>query len=161
MTMYTFQAGKGINANKINSNFTEVKDQANANENNINTIMNTSLKKDGSNLTDSIINEFQKEIMYTYSAKNVIILDESHFANKTVCLRLTGNGQIRLYNPTDIIHSNTVRLIVQGSSYTLDVDYATGGRHLYNNLNIDPTQTYCVLFIYNRLDNNWYYSITQ
>lgn len=160
MTMYTFQAGKGINANKINSNFTEVKDQANANESNINTIINTSLKKDGSNITDSIVNEFQKEIVYTMSGKDSIHLFQQAL-NSTTFLQLTGNGKIYLSIAPDQTHSNTVRLIVQGSPYSLDIQSATGNRHLYNNLTIDTTKTYCVLFLFNKLDSCWYYSLTQ
>jgi hypothetical protein len=74
---------------------------------------------------------------------------------------LTGNGVIALPTITADQYSHTITLVVEGSNYSLDISTATGGKHLYNDLSIDPTQTYNVLFVYNKIDNSWYYSVTQ
>ena len=51
MTIHVFQAGKGINATKLNDNFTDIKNQANTNESNITNISNNAIWNDGTNLT--------------------------------------------------------------------------------------------------------------
>lgn len=157
MTMNVFQAGQGINCNKLNANFSDLQTQTNTNESNINTIANTALKKDGSNLTASIIADFQKQVPNILSGDNTITLTD----NSANFLTLTGNGVIALPTIVADQYSHTITLVVEGSSYSLDIATATGGKHLYNDLDVDPTQTYNVLFIYNKIDNSWYYSVTQ
>lgn len=157
MTLNIFQAGKGINATKLNANFNEVKQQANTNESNITTISNTALKKDGTNLTQSIIDTFQQQTPNILSRSGTISLAD----NTANFLTLTGNGTISLPAVASDQYSHTISLVVAGGSYSLDINTATGGRHLFNSLSVNPTKTYSVLFIYNKLDNHWYYSLTQ
>ena len=157
MALNIFEAGKGINAVKINDNFSQVQNQSNTNETAINNIASTALLKDGSNLTQSAINTFQQQTPNILSADGTISLAD----NTANFLTLTGNGTISLPAIASDQYSHTISLVVAGSSYSLDFNTATGGRHLFNNLDVDPTQTYSVLFIYNKLDNHWYYSLTQ
>ncbi len=55
--MYTFQAGKGINASKLNDNFTELQTKSNSNESAINSLSNDALRKDGSNITQVLVDD--------------------------------------------------------------------------------------------------------
>lgn len=157
MTLHIFEAGKGINATKVNDNFSQLQTQSNANETAINNIANTALLKDGSNLSQSAIDAFQQQVPNILSADGDILLGD----NTANFLTLTGNGRVLLPNIGSDQYSHTISLVVDGSSYSLDIQTATGGRHLFNNLEIDPTKTYSVLFVYNKLDNYWYYSLTQ
>ena len=157
MVLNIFEAGKGINATKINDNFSQVQNQSNTNETAINNIASTALLKDGSNLTQSAINTFQQQTPNILSTSDIISLTD----NTANFLTLTGNGTISLPAVASDQYSHTISLVVAGGSYWLDFNTATGGRHLFNNLSVDPTQTYNVLFIYNKLDNHWYYSLTQ
>lgn len=153
-TLYTFSAGKGINQVKLNYNFGQLQQQSNTNETNIDTIANTALLKDGSNLTQTIIDEFQQQTPNILSTSGTIALTD----NSANFLTLTGTGTISLPNVPVDQYSHTINLVVAGSAYSLDLG-AT--KHLYNPLAIDTTQTYNVLYIYNKIDNSWYYSITQ
>lgn len=153
-TLYTFSAGKGINQVKLNYNFGQLQQQSNTNETNINTIANTALSKDGSNLTQTIIDEFQQQTPNILSTSGTIALTD----NSANFLTLTGNGTISLPNVPADQYSHTINLVVAGSAYSLDLGTVY---HLYNDLLIDTTQTYNVLYIYNKIDGNWYYSITQ
>ena len=158
MTLNIFQAGKGINATKINANFAEVQQQANDNESDITTISNTALLKDGSNLTQTIVDDFQKQtpiVLATTSGSITLTDNRAHF------LELTGNGTIVLPTPAADQYSHTITLTVQGGNYSLDFQTATGGHHLYNPIIVDSTQTYNVIFIYNKIDGCWYYGLTQ
>ena len=155
--MNVFQAGQGINCNKLNANFSDLQTQTNTNEGNINTIASTALKKDGSNLTASIIADFQKQTPNILSGSGTISLTD----NSANFLTLTGNGVIALPTITADQYSHTITLVVEGSNYSLDIATATSDHHLLNNIYVDPTQTYNVLFIYNKIDNIWYYGITQ
>lgn len=155
MTLNIFQAGKGINATKINANFAEVQQQANDNETDITTIGNTALLKDGSNLTQTIVDDFQKQtpiILATTSGSITLTDNRAHF------LELTGNGTIVLPTPADDQYSHTITLTVQGGSYSLALGTAY---HLYNPRTVDTTKTYNVIYIYNKLDSKWYYGLTQ
>lgn len=154
MTMNVFQAGKGINADKINANFSELKQQANANESAINTVASTALKKDGSNLTQSIINDFQSQTPNVLTRSGTISLSD----NTANFLTLTGNGTIQLPSVSADNFSHTISLIVKGGAYNLNLGTTY---HLYNDLSINKANTYCVLYIYNKIDNHWYYSLTQ
>ena len=157
MALNIFEAGKGINAVKINDNFSQVQSQSNTNETAINNIASTALLKDGSNLTQSAINTFRQQTPRILRSSGTISLLD----NTANFLTLTGNGTIKLPAVASDQYSHTISLVVAGGSYSLDIQTATGGKHLYNDLSIDPTQTYNVLFVYNKLDNSWYYSITQ
>lgn len=157
--LWTFVAGKGINCNKLNENFAELQTESNTNELAINNIESTALKKDGTNITASIVADFQKQVPNILSGSGDITLTD----NSMNYLTLTGNNTNKIVLPVIGAdqYSHTIGLIVEGSAYSLDISTATGGKHLYNDLNVDPAQTYSVLFIYNKIDNHWYYSITQ
>lgn len=154
MALNIFEAGKGINAVKINDNFSQVQNQSNTNETAINNIASTALLKDGSNLTQSAINAFQQQTPNILSRSGTISLTD----NTANFLTLTGNGTISLPAVASDQYSHTISLVVAGSSYSLSLGTTY---HLYNNLDIDTTKTYNVLYIYNKLDNHWYYSLTQ
>lgn len=154
MAMNIFEVGKGINATKINANFAELQNQTNSNETAINTVANTALLKDGSNLTQSAVDAFKQETPNVLSADGTIALTD----NSANFLTLTGNGTISLPAISIDQYSHTITLVVDGSSYSLDLGTI---KHLYLPLTIDTTQTYSVLYIYNKIDNSWYYSITQ
>lgn len=152
--MHTFEAGKGINAVKINENFTEVVDLANANETALLRIEQTALRKDGSNLTQYAIDKFKQETPNILIGDGTIALAD----NTANFLTLTGNGTILLPNIAQDQYSHTMTLVVSGSEYALNLGTT---KHLLNPVGIDTTQTYNVLYVYNKLDNSWYYSITQ
>lgn len=152
--MYVFEAGKGINATKINANFSELQNQTNTNETDIGNLASTALLKDGSNITPSLVATFQQQTPNILSTSDTIALTD----NSANFLTLTDNGTISLPNVPADQYSHTINVVVAGSAYSLDLG-AT--KHLYNPLTIDTTQTYNVLYIYNKIDNSWYYSITQ
>ena len=151
--MHTFEAGKGINCNKLNENFTEVAQDANANEKQLNRIESTTLKKDGSNLTQEIVDDFNKSEPVVLSARGTIALED----NKTYFLTLTGGANISLPTIQDDIYSHTIAVTVQGSSYVLDL----GTEYHLLQLDIDRTEPYSVLYTYNKIDKHWYYAVTQ
>lgn len=155
--MYVFEAGKGINAVKINANFSELQSQTNTNETAIDDLANAALLKNGTNITPSLVQAFNQQTPNILSGDGTIALTD----NSANFLTLTGNGTISLPTVAADQYSHTINLVVAGSAYSLDVSTATGGKHLYNPLTIDSTQPYNVLFIYNKIDNSWYYSITQ
>ena len=152
--MYVFEAGKGINAVKINANFAELQSQTNINETDISNLANTALLKDGSNITPSLVATFQQQTPNILSRSGTISLAD----NTANFLTLTGNGAISLPTVPNDQYSHTISLVVAGSSRSLGLGTTY---HLYNNLDIDTTKTYNVLYIYNKLDNHWYYSLTQ
>lgn len=154
MVMNIFEAGKGINATKINDNFSQLETQSNDNENAINTVASTALLKDGRNLTPSLVATFQQQIPNILSADGTIALTD----NSANFLTLTGNGTISLPTVPADQYSHTISVVVGGSEYSLDLGTT---KHLYNAIGIDTTQTYNVLYIYNKIDGSWYYSITQ
>lgn len=153
-TLYTFSAGKGINQVKLNYNFGQLQQQSNTNEADITTISNTALLKDGSNLTQAIIDEFQQQTPNILSGSGTIALTD----NTANFLTLTGNATISLPTVPADIYSHTIVLVVEGSAYSLDLGVT---KHLYNNLAIDTTNTYNVMYVYNKIENEWYYSLTQ
>lgn len=152
--MYVFEAGKGINAVKINANFSELQNQTNTNETDIGNLASTALLKDGSNITPSLVATFQQQTPNVITGDGTIALAD----NSANFLTLTDNGTISLPNVPADQYSHTINLVVEGSSYSLNLGTT---KHLYNPLTIDTTQTYNVLYIYNKIDNAWYYSITQ
>lgn len=158
MVMNVFQAGKGINATKLNSNFSQLQTQANANETNINTLSNTALLKDGSNLTQSIVDDFQKETPIVLSTNGTISLTD----NRVHYLTLTGNNtnQVQLPTITPDNFSHTVVLVVKGGNYSLNYANGTAGT-IGSPMLLDSTLTYSIMYIYNKIDNRWYYIVTQ
>lgn len=155
--IWYFSPGKGINMVKINANFANLQQQSNDNEDDITNIENTALLKDGTNLTPAIIADFQSQVPNILSTSGTITLTD----NSANFLTLTGNGVIALPAIPSDNYSHTIILIVEGGNYSLDIATATGGRHLYNDSVVDPENTYSVLFVYNKIENAWYYSLTQ
>lgn len=153
--MYVFEAGKGINAVKINANFSELQTQTNTNETDIGTLASTALLKDGSNITPSLVATFQQQTPNVITGDGTISLTD----NSANFLTLTDNGTISLPTVPADQYSHTINVVVAGGAYSLDLGTT---KHLYNPaMTIDTTQTYNVLYIYNKIDNSWYYSITQ
>lgn len=153
--MHTFEAGKGINALKINENFTEIVDLANANETALLRIEQTALLKDGTNLSQDVVDKFKQDepIVLKNRQGNIALTD-----NKTHFLSLSGAGKIVLPSIADDQFSHTITLIVDGSSYSLNlgstnVILTKGG--------VDVAKTYSVLYIYHKIHRAWYYYISQ
>ena len=156
MTLHIFEAGKGINATKINDNFSQVQTQSNTNEAAINNIADTALLKDGSNLEQSAINAFQQQTPNVLSGSGTISLAD----NTANFLTLTGNGTISLPAVPNDQYSHTIVVTVGGSNFSLNVGTTY---HLVQNpyYSFDPANAYNILYIFNKLDKHWYYCITQ
>lgn len=153
--MYTFEAGKGVNLVKLNANFTEVQNLANSNEMALLRIEQTALRKDGINITQDIVDEFRQETPIVLSSKkgNISLAD-----NKTYFLSLSGAGKIILPTvPTDQF-SHTITLIVDGSSYSLDLGSTNV---ILTKGDINVSKPYNVLYIYHKVHRAWYYYISQ
>lgn len=155
--MYTFEAGKGINALKINENFTEVMDLANANETALLGIEQTALRKDGTNLTQEVIDGFKKnEPIVLNNAGDILLTDNrSHF------LTLTGNGAIVLPTVLTDQFSHTITLVVQPTEFSLTLDKSQTAGILGTNTEIIETDPFSVLYVYNKIDKKWDYYISQ
>lgn len=155
--MHTFEAGKGINALKINENFTEVMDLANANETALLGIEQTALRKDGTNLTQEIVDDFKKdEPIVLNNAGDILLTDNrSHF------LILTGNGAIVLPTVLTDQFSHTITLVVQPTEFSLTLDKNQSAGVLGTNTEIIETDPFSVLYVYNKIDKKWYYYISQ
>lgn len=152
--MYVFEAGKGINAVKVNANFAELQSQMNTNETNIGNLANTALLKDGSNLTPQIISEFQKQTPNILTGNDIIFLSD----NTSNFLTLTGNATISLPSVAEDSYSHTIILIVEGGLFSLNLGT---GAHFIQDQNIDTNNTYSVMYVYNKINNSWYYCLTQ
>jgi hypothetical protein len=152
--MNIFQSGKGVNCDKLNANFAELQNASNQNESDLNAIASDSLKKDGSNLTQDIVNRFNQITPNIIESQDDVSLTD----NSVNFLTLTGNATIILPSIGVDNFSHTIQLVVAGSSYSLALGTT---KHILNLINIDITETYSVLYIYNKLDNSWYYSLTQ
>lgn len=153
--MYIFEAGKGINAVKINENFTEVVDLVNTNETALLRIEQTALLKDGKNLSQEVVDKFkQDEPILLENRKGDIALTD----NKTHFLSLSGNGKIVLPSVVDDQFSHTITLIVEGSNYSLELGTT---KPILTRENIDVSKTYNLLYIYHKVNRAWYYYITQ
>lgn len=153
--MHTFEAGKGINAVKLNENFTEVVDLANANETALLRIEQTALRKDGRNLTQDVVDKFKQDepVVLENRQGNIVLTD-----NKTHFLSLSGNGKIVLPSVVDDQFSHTITLIVEGSNYSLELGTT---KPILTRENIDVSKTYNLLYIYHKVNRAWYYYITQ
>lgn len=153
--MHTFEAGKGINALKINENFTEVVDLANANETALLRIEQTALLKDGKNLSQEVVDKFkQDEPIVLENRQGDITLTD----NKSHFLSLSGAGKIVLPSIVDDQFSHTITLIVDGSSYSLDLGSTNV---ILTKGDVDVAKTYSVLYIYHKIHRAWYYYISQ
>lgn len=156
--MQLFSAGDGINCIKLNTNFDQVMSDTNDNETQINDIASTALLANGSNLTQSIIDDFQKQEPIVLSTDGSISVTD----NRTHFLTLTSNNDNKIILPavSPDSYSHTIIVVVDGSSYSLDVALGTAGT-LGKPLLLDSTIPYCVMYIYNKIDSNWYYVISQ
>lgn len=153
--LHVFEAGKGINATKINENFASLKDKANANETELTQIGNTALKRDGTNLTQEIVNDFNSNEVEILSGSGDIRLQDN---GKDKFLTLTGNGKIVLPPVPQDAYSHTICMVVNGSQYKLDLGTT---KHLVSNTEINKMQPYSVMYVYNKIDSSWYYNLTQ
>lgn len=153
--MHTFEAGKGINAVKINENFTEVVDLANSNETALLQLSQTALLKDGSNLSQDAVNKFKQDepIVLENRQGNIALTD-----NKTHFLSLSGSGKIVLPGIADDQFSHTITLVVDGSSYSLDLGSTNV---ILTKGDVDVSKPYSVLYIYHKVHRAWYYYISQ
>lgn len=152
--MYVFEAGKGINAVKINANFSELQNQTNTNETDINTLESTALLKDGSNITPSIVQGFNQQTPNILSGNGTIALAD----NSANFLTLTGNATISLPTVLDDQYSHTISLIVEGSAYSLGFGTT---KTLGTPLSLISTNTYQVFYVYNKIDRSWYFNLGQ
>lgn len=155
---WEFFAGDGINCKKLNENFAQLQQITNNNENSINNIANTALLRDGSNLTQSTIDAFQQETPIIISGNGDINLTD----NKVHFLTLTGNNNNKVVLPSILpdTYSHTIVLIVAGGSYSLNVGNGTAGTMSSPTI-VSPAQLYTVLYVFNKIDNNWYYCLGQ
>lgn len=156
--MHTFEAGKGINALKINENFTEVMDLANSNETALSQLSQTALLKDGSNLSQDVVDKFKQDepVVLENRLGDIALTD-----NKTHFLSLSGNGKIILPNIADDQFSHTITLIVDGGSYTLDASNGGSLPQILTKSNVDVSKPYNILYIYHKVHKTWYYYISQ
>ena len=154
MAMNVFEAGKGINCVKINDNFSQLQTLTNDNETAIDTVANTALLKDGSNLTQAIVSEFQQQTPNIITADGTISLAD----NSANFLTLTGNGVISLPAVAADSYSHTITLVVEGSPYTLDLGTTYS---VLTKGDLDTTQPYSVLYMYHKVRGTWYYYISQ
>ena len=153
VTLYTFDAGKGINRVKLNYNFAQLQDLSNNNESQINTIANTALHKNGDNIEQSAIDAFKKDNVTILSTSGSVSLDDGgdYF--------LTPTGDVTIVLPTITAdqYSHTITLVVAGSSYSVDL----GTQYSMLSPEVDTESDYSVLFVYNHIDGKWYYYIGQ
>lgn len=151
--METFYDGKGINVVKLNANFDALKNQTNANETAIQNIANTALLKDGSNVTPEMIQKFKQDTVTSLSTSGTINLSDGG----DYILTLTGNGTVLLPTITNDSFSHTITMIVMGGSFSLNMSAATP----VLNPTIDIARPYSVMFVFNKVDNKWYYFLGQ
>ncbi|MCQ2574558.1 MAG: hypothetical protein MJ156_00435 [Alphaproteobacteria bacterium] len=153
--MYTFEAGKGINCNKLNDNFDEVKDDANANEQALQTIDSTALRKDGSNLTAQIISAFNQvtPVVLTNQSGTISLSD-----NTTYFISLSGNATISLPSVPSDQRSHTIIVVVHSNNKSFNPGTT---KHLATPAIYDNTKPFQYMYIYNKIDNSWYYCVGQ
>lgn len=150
----TFEAGKGVNCIKLNDNFNKIKNQANANESQIGVLANSSLKKDGSNLTQDIVDRFNRTTQRTIpNASGSISLEDGDEASIT----LSGDATIVLPAVPQDQYSHTIVAIVIPNGHILNL----GTTHHGLTSTVDIEKPYSIMYIYNKLDNNWYYFLGQ
>lgn len=158
--MIIFNAGEGISAPDLNTNFDNLKNQTNQNESDITTISNTALKIDGSNVSDATVAAFNRSITVTLPSSGTSNLTDNaeHF------LAPTGNCTLNLPAVTQGDQfSHTVNIAVQGSNFSVTVlaNGAAVTTHLLNDISVNTQAPYNLLFMYNHLDGKWYYYISQ
>jgi hypothetical protein len=154
--MNIFEAGKGINAIKINDNFAQLQSKSNSNESAINFVANNAILKDGTNLSQTIIDDFHKMTPIVLENQSEII---SLNDNSVYFISLSGNADITLPPIADDAYSHTIVVYVQGhsgKSLTLGTN-----KYFFNYSELTVSNPYSIMYIYNKLDRNWYYSITQ
>ena len=150
-----FVAGKGINCIKLNENLAALQSLSNANESAINDIEANALLKDGSNVTQTMVDAFNTvtPVVLTNQSGTIALQD-----NTPYYISLSGDATISLPAvPSDSI-SHTITMVVEGSAYSLDLGTT---KTLGSLLAIEPNQAYQVMYIYNKIDNQWYYSLGQ
>lgn len=152
--MYSFNAGDGINATKLNSNFDELKNQANDNELDLQALSNAALLKNGSNLTADIIKDFNTLTPNVSSKSGTIALDD----NTVNYITLTGNATISLPSISPDQKSHRIIAVVSVGSYSLNLGTT---KHLLTPVSVSSSIPYQIMYIYNKIDNSWYYCLGQ
>lgn len=152
-----FSAGKGINCIKLNQNFADLQTKSNTNETQINNIATNSLKKDGSNVTQSVVDAFNTvtPVVLTNQSGTITLQD-----NTPYYISLSGDAVLDtmpIVAPDGISH--TITAVIQCNNYSFDMSVIHGT--LGSVISIDTTKDYQVMFIYNKIDGYWYYSIGQ
>lgn len=153
-SMNVFQPGKGINMVKLNANFANLQQKTNNNETQINNISSTALKANGSNLTQALVDDFNTSTPNIITGNGNVALSD----NSVNFLTLTDNSTIQLPVVPSDSFSHTIVVIVAGSLYSLGLGTV---QHLLQNSDVDTTAPYSIMYIYNKIDNAWYYCLTQ
>ena len=158
--MIVFAAGDGISAPDLNDNFEELRTQSNRNESDIATLDATTLKVDGTNVDDATVAAFNRNITVTLASSGTSNLTDNaeHFLAPTAdcTLNLPAVAQGDQY-------SHTVNIAVQGSSYVVHLKYNGNNvtKHLLSDNAVDTTAPYNIFLMYNHIDGDWYYYVTQ
>jgi hypothetical protein len=153
--IWRFSPGKGINMVKLNQNFAGLQQKSNTNETKINNIAATALKADGSNVTQTMIDEFNTVTPNIITGSGNVNLTD----NSVNFLTLTANSDVILpvITPGDS-YSHTIVVVVAGSLFSLSLGTSA---HLLQNSDVDTTLPYSVMYVFNKIDNQWYYCLTQ
>lgn len=155
--MIIFNAGEGISAPDLNTNFDNLKTQSNTNESGIADIDTNALRVDGTNVSDATVAAFNRSVVVTLGTSGSLQLTDNadHF--------LAPTGNCTLVFPTIDPNENpkishTINVAVQGSNYIVNHGLSN---HLLYDSTVDTTAPYNLLFMYNHSDGNWYYYLTQ
>jgi len=153
--LVVFSPGEGIPAPDLNDNFEKLRVAANANETALAAIATTALRADGSNVSQDLINQFNRNSpIVLSSASGSISLED----NADYFVTLAGNATIVLPTVPADVYSHTITMVVDAGGFTLNLGTAN---HLVNNDLINPANPYAVMYIYSKIDNTWYYNLTQ
>lgn len=152
--MNTFHAGDGINVNKLNENFEELKNQANSNETNLTNISNTALLKDGSNMSADLVTKLNgvNSIILENVSGDLNLLDTSAYD-----ITLSGPATIVLPTVLPDNFSHTITVVINQNGFSLDV--GTTHNIVEPNQDININAPYSILYVFNKIDNLWYAAI--
>lgn len=150
---WVFEAGKGINRVKLNDNFAQLQGITNSNESALNTLSTQALHKNGDNLEQSAVDAFKRDNVTVLTTSDGVTLDDGG----DYFLIPTGDVTITLPTITPDQYSHTISMVVAGSEYSVDL----GTSYSLMNPPVDTEQDYSVLFVYNHIDDKWYYFMGQ
>lgn len=152
-----FSAGKGINCIKLNQNFADMQNKSNTNETQINNIATNSLKTDGSNITQDIVDAFNTitPTVLTNQSGTITLQDNTQYY-----ISLSGNatlGTMPVVGSDNISH--TIIVVIEPNNNSFDISIV--GRSLGSGITINTAYAYQIMFIFNKIDGYWYYCIGQ